>query len=98
MLGLAGGALMSWGDLGISPALFIRRVQEDIYIGHFWVGMAKAPIFAYMIALVGCYQGMRVRNTADSVGRLTTRSVVQSIFLVIVADAAFSILFARLNV
>jgi phospholipid/cholesterol/gamma-HCH transport system permease protein len=97
MLGLFGGALQAWGDLDISPAVFIRRVQEDVALGHFWVGMIKAPVFAFMIAVVGCYQGMRVRNTADSVGRLTTRSVVQSIFMVIVADALFSILFARLN-
>jgi phospholipid/cholesterol/gamma-HCH transport system permease protein len=58
------------------------------------VGIGKAPVFAIIIALVGCFQGLRTRGGADSVGRQTTRSVVQAIFLVIVADAMFSVMFS----
>ena len=93
LLGLLGGMLMAWVNLDISPAAFIGRVQSNIPIRHFWVGMAKAPVFAAMIGLVGCYQGLKVKGDSGSVGRLTTRSVVQAIFLVIVADAVFSIFF-----
>jgi phospholipid/cholesterol/gamma-HCH transport system permease protein len=97
ILGLLGGMLMAWVNLDISPQAFITRVQDRIPIRHFWVGMTKAPVFAAMIGLVGCYQGLRVKGDAGSVGRLTTRSVVQSIFLVIVADAIFSIFFSLIN-
>ncbi|MBM3534884.1 MAG: MlaE family lipid ABC transporter permease subunit [Alphaproteobacteria bacterium] len=98
IMGLLGGQLMAWADLDISPQTFIHRVQERIPIRHFWVGMAKAPVFAAMIGLVGCYQGLRVKGDSGSVGRLTTRSVVESIFLVIVADALFSIFFNLIDV
>ena len=62
------------------------------------VGLCKAPVFAFVIALVGCYEGLRVSGSAESVGRLTTRSVVVGIFLVIVIDALFSILFSYVGV
>jgi phospholipid/cholesterol/gamma-HCH transport system permease protein len=62
------------------------------------VGLCKAPVFAFVIALVGCYEGLRVSGSAESVGRLTTRSVVVGIFLVIVLDALFSILFSYVGV
>jgi len=74
------------------------RLQEAMTIKHFMVGMVKAPVFAYLIAVVGCYQGLRVSGGAESVGRLTTRAVVLSIFLVIVADAVFSIMFASMGI
>ena len=93
IMGLLGGPLMAWVNLDISPQTFVTRVQDRIPIRHFWVGMTKAPVFAAMIGLVGCYQGLRVKGDAGSVGRLTTRSVVQAIFLVIVVDAIFSIFF-----
>ncbi|MBM3548478.1 MAG: MlaE family lipid ABC transporter permease subunit [Alphaproteobacteria bacterium] len=98
IMGLLGGQLMAWLSLDISPQTFIERVHDRIPIRHFWVGMAKAPVFAAMIGLVGCYQGLRVKGDSGSVGRLTTRSVVQSIFLVIVADAVFSIFFDLINI
>ena len=69
-----------------------------ISVSTFWVGMIKAPVFAFAIAMVGCYEGLKVSGSAESVGRLTTQSVVVSIFLVIVLDALFSILFATLGV
>jgi phospholipid/cholesterol/gamma-HCH transport system permease protein len=93
LMGLFGGGLMAWLTLDLSPAIVIERIHDRVTFWTFWVGMIKAPVFAVIIALVGCYQGLRVRGAAESVGRLTTRSVVQSIFLVIVVDALFSIFF-----
>ena len=96
--GLFGGALMSWIELGVSPSMFITRLQENTDIWHLAIGMIKAPFFAASIATVSCWQAMQVQGSADSVGRHTTTSVVQAIFLVIVADAVFSIFFAELGV
>ncbi|MBV8492384.1 MAG: MlaE family lipid ABC transporter permease subunit [Alphaproteobacteria bacterium] len=97
-MGLLGGCLMSWGTLGILIPSFLDQLRGAIGLWTFWVGIIKAPFFAVVIALVGCYEGFNVERSADSVGRLTTQSVVESIFLVIVADAAFSILFSLLKI
>ena len=97
-MGLLGGALMSWGALGIPPLLFIRQLHDAIGLWTFGVGILKAPFFGATIALVGCHAGLTVARSAESVGRLTTLSVVRSIFLVIIIDAAFSVLFARLRI
>ncbi len=96
--GLFGGALMSWAELGVSPSMFLTRLQENTDIWHLAIGMIKAPFFAAIIAIVSCWQAMQVQGSADSVGRRTTTSVVQAIFLVIVADAVFSIFFSELGV
>lgn len=98
LMALVGGALMSWLELGITLPIFVRQLHGAIGEWTFWVGVLKAPFFAGTIALVGCHAGFRVSRSAESVGRLTTLSVVRSIFLVIVIDAAFSILFARLHI
>jgi len=98
MAGLIGGALMSWIELGVSPGMFITRLYETTDIWHLAIGFIKAPFFAMIIGIIGCYEGMRVEGSAESVGRLTTTSVVLSIFFVIVADAIFSIFFAELGV
>jgi len=98
VLGLAGGALMAALALEIPPARFVAQLGRAITLGTFLVGLVKAPVFAFLIGMVGCYQGLSVGNSAASVGQLTTRSVVLSIFLVIVFDALFSILFAQLGV
>jgi len=97
-LGMLGGCLMSWASLGISIPTFIDQLHSAIGQWTFWVGVIKAPFFAAIIALVGCYEGFNVERSADSVGRLTTQSVVESIFIVIVADAAFSIMFSLLRI
>ncbi len=97
-LGLLGGCLMSWATLGISIPTFIDQLHSAIGQWTFWVGVIKAPFFAAVIALVGCYEGFNVERSADSVGRLTTQSVVEAIFIVIVADAAFSIMFSLLRI
>lgn len=98
IMGLLGGALMAWVTLDISPFLFFQRLHDAVTLNSFLVGMIKAPVFAALIAMVGCYEGLRVKRDAESVGRLTTRSVVQSIFLVIVCDAIFSIFFSAVGI
>jgi len=94
---LTGGALMSLAVLGISLPQFLEQLRSYVTEATFWVGMIKAPFFAGLIGLVGCYEGLKVEGGADSVGRMTTKAVVESIFLVIVADAAFSIMFSYLG-
>ncbi|MBE0412986.1 MlaE family lipid ABC transporter permease subunit [Yoonia sp.] len=96
--GLFGGALMSWIELGVSPGVFQIRFATNTDVWHFGVGMIKAPFFALIIGIIGCYQGMQVEGNAESLGRLTSLSVVLSIFLVITADALFSIFFAIVGV
>jgi phospholipid/cholesterol/gamma-HCH transport system permease protein len=96
--GLLGGAVMATAVLDVTFPQFIQQLQSVITTNHFFVGMVKAPVFAFIIAIVGCYEGLRVSGSAESVGRLTTRSVVTSIFLVIIADAIFSIIFSAMGV
>ena len=98
MMALTGGALMCMAALGISLPQFLSQLNEAVDANTFWVGMIKAPVFAFLIALVGTYEGLEVSGSAESVGRQTTKSVVESIFLVIVADAGFSIMFSVLGV
>ncbi len=97
MLGVFGGMLMARAQLGVSFAEFADRFAKAVSITAYLVGVGKAPVFAAIIAMVGCYQGFRTAGGADQVGRQTTKSVVQSIFLVIVADALFSIAFSALD-
>jgi phospholipid/cholesterol/gamma-HCH transport system permease protein len=97
-LGLLGGCLMTWATLGITVPAFLDQLRGAITGWTLWVGVIKAPFFAAIIAMVGCYEGFNVSGSAESVGRLTTQSVVESIFLVIVADAAFSVLFSMLRI
>ncbi len=98
LMGLLGGCLMAWGVLGITIPQFMRELQFSISQRTFWIGVSKAPFFAAIIATIGCYEGFQVSRSAESVGRLTTLSVVESIFLVIVTDAAFSIFFSVLGI
>jgi phospholipid/cholesterol/gamma-HCH transport system permease protein len=98
LFGIFGGALMSWASLGITPHQFASQLQFALYPWTFWIGLIKAPFFAFIIAMIGCYEGFQVSGSAESVGRLTTLSVVESIFLVIVADAAFSIMFSKIGI
>ena len=96
--GVLGGMLMAHTQLGITFEVFLDRLEEAIVLSTYLTGLCKAPVFAVIIALVGCYQGFQTGSSADSVGRQTTISVVQSIFLVIVIDAIFSIVFAQLDI
>ena len=95
--GVLGGMLMARTQLGLTFQVFFDRLEEAIVLSTYLTGLCKAPVFAAIIALVGCYQGFRTSGSADSVGRQTTISVVQSIFLVIVTDAIFSIVFNLLD-
>ena len=96
--GLFGGALMSWVELGVSPGVFQARLVSNTDVWHLGVGLIKAPFFALIIGIVGCFEGMQVKGNAESLGHLTSTSVVLSIFLVITADALFSIFFSILGV
>ena len=97
LIGVAGGMLMTYVDLGITIPQFMRQFESAITLNTFLVGMIKAPVFAFIIGLVGCFEGFRVERNAASVGLSTTRAVVESIFLVIVFDAGFSILFSKIG-
>lgn len=92
VLGVFGGMLIASSQLNVSFTEFASRFEESVAVRHFLIGIAKAPVFAMLIALVGCYQGFQIRGGVDDVGRHTTISVVQGIFLVIVFDAICSIL------
>ena len=98
IMALIGGAVMCYFDLGITIPVFLRQLQEAVSVNTLMVGLIKAPVFAFVIALVGCYEGFQVERNAASVGLLTTRSVVEGIFLVIVMDAAFSVMFSVLGI
>lgn len=89
-----GAMFMSKQMLDINHIEFLSRLRESVGISQFMLGMYKAPAFAIIVALVGCFQGFRVEPSADSVGAQTTRSVVQALFLIIVADAAFSVVYS----
>jgi phospholipid/cholesterol/gamma-HCH transport system permease protein len=96
-MGLVGGALLSSLLLDISYEQFLVRLQDALSPTTFWAGLIKAPVFAFLIAMVGTVRGMQVRDSSRELGRLTTVAVVQSIFLVILADALFAILFVELD-
>ncbi len=96
--GIVGGAAVCVWTLDISPLMFITRLHETTTVRHFWVGMSKAPVFAFLIAAIGCLEGFKVSGSAESVGSHTTSSVVQSIFVVILIDALAAIFFMEINV
>jgi phospholipid/cholesterol/gamma-HCH transport system permease protein len=96
-MGILGGLCLSWLTLDIPPPVFLNELHNAITIQTLWLGIVKAPFFAGTIALVGCREGLNVTRNAESVGRHTTSSVVQSIFLVIVIDAIFSVIFSWLD-
>ncbi|HWU00075.1 MAG TPA: MlaE family lipid ABC transporter permease subunit [Terriglobales bacterium] len=98
IMGLLGGGLMCVLLVDMSFQQYLMLLRQAITVSQFGVGMIKAPVFALLIALIGCFEGMRVTGSAESVGKLTTKSVVEGIFLVIVFDAFFSILFSMLGV
>jgi phospholipid/cholesterol/gamma-HCH transport system permease protein len=98
IIGLTGGALLCRWLLDMPLTQFVNRVDLAIAPTTFWVGIIKAPVFALVIAVAGAYRGMQVRGSSRELGRLTTVAVVQSIFLVILADALFAVLFLEIDV
>jgi len=94
---LLGGGLFVWLDLQIPPLTYIQRLQEVIPLTDLWIALIKAPVFGFIIALAGCFQGMLVQGNSEEVGSRTTNAVVQSIFLVIVLDAIFAVFFSSIG-
>src|SRR3546814_19490897 len=97
VMGLLGGAVMATVVLDISFFQFARQLSDAVTPWTFWVGVIKAPLFAFIIGMVGCYEGLRVSRSAESVGRHTTRAVDAAIFLGIVPDALLSLFFYALG-
>ncbi|MCY7355658.1 MAG: MlaE family lipid ABC transporter permease subunit [Lysobacter sp.] len=97
MAGLAGGLTVGAFSLDIPPQQYLGRMQDTFEIRHFFIGLSKAPVFAVVIALIGCLEGLQVEGTAQSVGERTTSSVVQTISLVIILDALFAIWFMHMD-
>lgn len=93
-----GGMIFAGPLMGVNPDLFLSRLQANVSINNFWIGIFKSLFFAWIIAMVGCFCGFKVKSNADSVGIQTTRSVVMSICLIIIVDALFAILFKALGV
>jgi phospholipid/cholesterol/gamma-HCH transport system permease protein len=94
---LFGGGLFVWLDLTIPPLTYIQRLQEVIPMTDLWIALIKAPVFGFIIALAGCFQGMLVQGNSEEVGSRTTTAVVQSIFLVIVLDSVFAVFFSSIG-
>lgn len=94
---IIGGGLFCWIGLEIPPLTYIQRISEVVPATDLWVGLIKAPVFGFIIALAGCFQGMLVANDSEQVGLKTTAAVVQSIFLVIVLDAIFAVFFSSIG-
>ncbi|MFC4254536.1 MlaE family lipid ABC transporter permease subunit [Altererythrobacter xixiisoli] len=97
IVAIIGGATLSELALGIPFFTFLARVQEVVPMYDLYVGMIKAPVFGLIVALAGCYQGMQVQGNAEEVGLKTTQAVVQAIFMVIVLDAVFAVLFTKMG-
>ena len=97
IMSILGGGVFCWIYLGIPPLTFIQRIQEVVPLTDLWVGLIKAPVFGFIIALCGCFQGMLVKSDAEEVGMRTTNAVVQSIFMVIVLDAFFAVFFSSVG-
>jgi phospholipid/cholesterol/gamma-HCH transport system permease protein len=97
LLALIGGGVFVWLDLGIPPLTYVQQLQEVIPITDLWIGLIKAPVFGFIIALSGCFQGMLVQGNSEEVGLRTTTAVVQSIFLVIVLDSVFAVFFSSIG-
>ncbi len=98
LAGILGGGLVSVLSLDISTSMFVSRLYEMTELRHFVVGMVKAPVFAFLVATIGCLEGFKVTGSAESVGQHTTSAVVQSIFMVIVFDALFAMSFMELGI
>lgn len=98
LMGLLGGGMMTMLVLDMTPLQFVQQLKEAVNLKTFMVGLVKAPVHAYIIAVVGCFEGFKVQRSAESVGKQTTTSVVEAIFLVIVATAAFSVMFSVLGI
>ena len=98
LIGIFGGMVVAKLQLGISYTEFIDRIYTEVEIKHFFIGIAKAPIFGFIIASIGCYRGFQITGSTDSIGKFTTISVVNAIFWVIALNAIFSVLFTQVGI
>jgi phospholipid/cholesterol/gamma-HCH transport system permease protein len=98
LMGILGGMVVSNFQIDISYTEFLKRLQNVLELKHFYIGLLKGPVFALLIASIGCFRGLQVRQNTESIGRYTTISVVNAIFLVIACDALFSVIFTKLGV
>lgn len=98
LAGIAGGVVVGWTALDINPGVFIERLRNSVPLDQFWVGMAKAPVFGFVVALIACRQGLLVGGSVQSLGRATTTSVVQALFAIIVLDAMFAIFYMEMGI
>ncbi len=98
MMGIFGGMIVSDINLHVPPSLFLDRLREVVDVKHFFIGIIKGPFFAFLIASIGIYRGLVVKDDTQSIGFNTTKSVVESIFAVIVCDALFSIALTNLGI
>jgi len=97
IIGIFGGLVVAKFQLGVTPASFVNRLREISLMKHFLAGLIKAPFFAAIIASVGCFRGFQVSRDTESIGKYTTMSVVNTIFLVIIIDAVFSLIFTEIG-
>jgi phospholipid/cholesterol/gamma-HCH transport system permease protein len=97
LAGLAGGIIVTWTALDLSPGFFLQRMVDSVGAQHFWIGMSKAPVMAMAIAAIGCRQGMEVGNDVESLGRRVTAAVVHAIFAIIAIDAVFALIYMELE-
>ena len=96
--GIAGGMMVTWATLDLTPAFFLKRLATNVGVKHFWVGMSKAPVLAIVIAAIGCRQGMEVSGDVESLGRRVTAAVVHAIFSIILLDAIFALIYTELHI
>jgi len=98
IMGILGGGVLAYFALDVTPIQFVQQLKQAVTLQDFLVGMVKAPVHACIIAIVGCYEGLKVQRSAESVGKQTTMSVVESIFLVIMATSIFSVMFSYIGI
>ena len=96
--GLGGGLIVCWLVLDLSPIFFFQRLLNNVGAAHLWAGLAKAPVFAGVIAAVGTRQGLQVGGDVESLGQRVTAAVVQAIFAIIAIDAVFALIYMELNI
>jgi phospholipid/cholesterol/gamma-HCH transport system permease protein len=97
MSGIFGGVLVAWAEIGVSPSMFFARVSEVVPEQHFWVGFAKAPVFALVLSVIACKQGLSVGGDVGSLGSRVTTSVVHAIFMLILLDAMFALWYLEMG-
>lgn len=95
--GIVGGMIVSWAAIEVGPVFFVERLRDTVSIRHFWVGMSKVPLLALLIAMAGCRHGLSVGGDVESLGSRVTRAVVQAIFMIILFDAIFAVIYMELG-